>query len=482
MFNLITLAAAPAASVYIGKLAKLKDRLLAYRLGIGLTALFYLGILIAGERMADYYVGFALLKGISTAFYWLGHFTLINDVTDHDNRHRYLGVNLTITNLSMLAGPAAAGALVEWSGGMQGYAFVYLLAFAMFVYASVNSFRMKKRATHHKTYYLKYAFRIMRKYPAFGRSLAGWFLFGLPQGILGYIPAILLFQAVPKESFVNYMNVAFLGVTMLSGLVLARWGRAEWNHFYLAAAAIGFIAGVIPLFMGVQLWTVILFMAVFSLVKPLQNNAYTSHYYKLSGELPLKEHFKVESVVLREIFTNAGRGAILVRDGEREQQILRLMEEADFAKTDGGYYMNDEDAEFDFLHHIVPELEKLLTVYATSAVKERIFREHAAPKLKVDIDERTDWLELKFELDGIPESEIRSLIRSLEEKRKYHRLPSGSGTGVAIYMLIPGSLTDSPIAWMLMAIALLQLLIGWLASPVFPAMRITVSGQRNRDL
>jgi len=363
MFNLITLAAAPAASVYIGKLAKLKDLLLAYRLGIGLTALFYLGILIAGERMADYYVGFALLKGISTAFYWLGHFTLINDVTDHDNRHRYLGVNLTITNLSMLAGPAAAGALVEWSGGMQGYAFVYLLAFAMFVYASVNSFRMKKRATHHKTYYLKYAFRIMRKYPAFGRSLAGWFLFGLPQGILGYIPAILLFQAVPKESFVNYMNVAFLGVTMLSGLVLARWGRAEWNDFYLAAAAIGFIAGVIPLFMGVQLWTVILFMAVFSLVKPLQNNAYTSHYYKLSGELPLKEHFKVESVVLREIFTNAGRG-----------------------------------------------------------------------------------------------------------------------TGVAIYMLIPGSLTDSPIAWMLMAIALLQLLIGWLASPVFPAMRLTVSGQRNRDL
>ncbi|MCM3495694.1 MFS transporter [Paenibacillus lactis] len=363
MFNLITLAAAPVASVFIGKLAKLKDRLLAYRLGIGLTALFYLGILIAVERMADYYVGFALLKGISTAFYWLGHFTLINDVTDHDNRHRYLGVNLTITNLSMLAGPAAAGALVEWSGGMQGYTYVYLLAFAMFVYASVNSLRMKKQATHHKAYYLKYAFRMMRKYPAFGRSLAGWFLFGLPQGILGYIPAILLFQAVPRESFVNYLNVAFLGVTMLSGLVLARWGRAEWNDLYLAAAAIGFIAGVIPLFLGVQLWTVILFMAVFSLVKPLQNNAYTSHYYKLSGELPLKEHFKVESVVLREIFTNAGRG-----------------------------------------------------------------------------------------------------------------------TGVAIYMLIPGSLTDSPIAWMLMAIALLQLLIGWLASPVFPAMRITLSGQRNRDL
>ncbi|WP_199620687.1 hypothetical protein [Paenibacillus alkalitolerans] len=31
--------------------------------------------------------------------------------------------------------------------------------------------------------------------------------------------------------------------------------------------------------------------------------------YKLSGQLPLKEHFRVEAVVLREVFTNAGRAA-----------------------------------------------------------------------------------------------------------------------------------------------------------------------------
>ncbi|MEK6992516.1 DEAD/DEAH box helicase [Paenibacillus sp. FSL K6-1566] len=150
---------------------------------------------------------------------------------------------------------------------------------------------------------------------------------------------------------------------------------------------------------------------------------------RVKGRLLAGLDFQYGDIVINPLDGNRAAhdgSAILVRDGEREQRILRLMEEADFAKTDGGYYMNDEDAEFEFLHHIVPELEKLLTVYATSAVKERIFREHAAPKLKVDIDERTDWLELKFELDGIPESEIRSLIRSLEEKRKYHRLPSGA--------------------------------------------------------
>jgi len=311
-FNFIMLCAAPLSSIVIGKIAKQKDRLFAYRAGIFSTALFYLLIVIAQERMVEFYVFFAILKGVSNSLYWLGHFTMINDVTDDANRHRYLGVNLIITNAAMLAGPAAAGAINDMAGGMAGYTYVYALAFLMFAYASVNSLKMKPKATHHKTYYLKYTRLLMRRRPDFARSLWGWFLFGLPQGVLAYIPAILLFQAVPKESFVNYMNVLFLSVTIISGYWLARKGRSEKNGAYLTYSAWGFIAGAAPLFFGVNVWTVVTFMIVFSFVKPLQNNAYTAYYYQLSGELPLKAHFRVEAVVLREVFTNAGRAAGVV--------------------------------------------------------------------------------------------------------------------------------------------------------------------------
>ncbi len=121
-----------------------------------------------------------------------------------------------------------------------------------------------------------------------------------------------------------------------------------------------------------------------------------------------------------------GTDRILMRDGEREGQILELMEQGNFAKTESGYFMDDEDAEYVFLYHIVPQLEKLLQVYATTAVKARLHTGHAPVKVKVDVDERTDWLDFKFEMEGIPDSEIRNLLKSLEEKRKYHRLPSGA--------------------------------------------------------
>ncbi|GMA59961.1 hypothetical protein GCM10025859_04010 [Alicyclobacillus fastidiosus] len=119
-------------------------------------------------------------------------------------------------------------------------------------------------------------------------------------------------------------------------------------------------------------------------------------------------------------------GRMLVRDGEQERRILEVMEQSRFSKTEAGYFMDEEDLQYDFLYHVVPQLENWLTVYATTAVKERLHRGHASPTVAVDVSSRTDWLELRFDMDGIPEAEIRSLLKSLREKRKYYRLRSGA--------------------------------------------------------
>ncbi|WP_028543728.1 DEAD/DEAH box helicase [Paenibacillus taiwanensis] len=117
---------------------------------------------------------------------------------------------------------------------------------------------------------------------------------------------------------------------------------------------------------------------------------------------------------------------ILMRDTEQEQQIIEMIEQCPFAKTESGYFLDDEDAEYDFLYHIVPKLKASMQIYATSAVKARLHAAPVAPHITVDVDERTDWLEFKFEMDGIAEADIRQLLQSLEDKKKYYRLPSGT--------------------------------------------------------
>ncbi|MBU7314806.1 DEAD/DEAH box helicase [Paenibacillus oleatilyticus] len=124
--------------------------------------------------------------------------------------------------------------------------------------------------------------------------------------------------------------------------------------------------------------------------------------------------------------TQRGEGRILVRDGEKERAILELMEQSAFVKTESGYFLDGEDEEYEFMYRVLPQLEKLVEVYATSAVKVRLHTGHVPPKIRVDVDERIDWLEIKFDIDGIPEAEIRKVLKSLEEKRRYHRLPNGA--------------------------------------------------------
>jgi len=139
--------------------------------------------------------------------------------------------------------------------------------------------------------------------------------------------------------------------------------------------------------------------------------------------------FQYGDIVLNPLETsvqNRGSNRILLRALQQEQNILDCIEQSPFAKTDGGYFMDDEEAEYDFLYHVVPQLEKMAAVYATSAVKVRLHTGHTPIKITVDVNERTEWLEFHFQMDGIPDADIRNLLKSLEEKRKYYRLPNGS--------------------------------------------------------
>lgn len=121
-----------------------------------------------------------------------------------------------------------------------------------------------------------------------------------------------------------------------------------------------------------------------------------------------------------------GTNLILLRDGEGEARILELMEHESFAKTEGGFIMTDEEGEYDFLYHTIPLLEPLLSVYATSAVKARLFTSTTPPKVSISWNEKTDWLDFKFDMGGIPEAEIVMVLKSLQEKRRYYRLPDGA--------------------------------------------------------
>ncbi|WP_050184138.1 DEAD/DEAH box helicase [Domibacillus robiginosus] len=149
---------------------------------------------------------------------------------------------------------------------------------------------------------------------------------------------------------------------------------------------------------------------------------------RLKNRLLAGLEFHYEGIVINPLESKEGEADIVqVRDEEKEKAILQLMEDSSFAKTDSGYLLHNEELEYQFLYHVVPKLQKLVQIYATTSVRNRILRKNAHPRIKIGIKkERTDWLEFKFEMEGIPEKQIREILLALEEKRKYYRLQSGA--------------------------------------------------------
>ncbi|WP_236838482.1 MFS transporter [Caldalkalibacillus salinus] len=312
LYNLIALLTQAVATICMGKMAKQKDRLIVYRYGICLTAVFYLCIVMAQENIVSYYAFFALLKGVAQACYWLGYFTLVYDFSTNRNRHRYLGWNQIIMGTANLIAPALAGIVISTYQGLSGYILVFTIAFFMFLLATLGSLRMKQIRTHHKTYYMSYLPQMLHRKPQFSKTLLGWLIVGFPQGILMFIPPILLFNIVQQEHIVGYLNVCFLSLSIVSSYLISRIANLESTLFYLCLSTFGFISSSLWLLWDIALWTVVLFMATHALFKPLQANTYAAYYFKWIEWLPLRQHFKVESVVLRESIINLGRAMGIV--------------------------------------------------------------------------------------------------------------------------------------------------------------------------
>ena len=149
---------------------------------------------------------------------------------------------------------------------------------------------------------------------------------------------------------------------------------------------------------------------------------------RVKNRLLASIEFCYEQVVINPLDPREQQGnAMFIRDRDKEQIILELMEDSEFGSTEEGYFLHNEELEYEFLYHKLATLQRFVQVYATTAVRNRIFRENAKPQIRVRVKkERTNWLEFKFELDGIPESQIRELLGALDEKRRYYRLKNGS--------------------------------------------------------
>lgn len=116
---------------------------------------------------------------------------------------------------------------------------------------------------------------------------------------------------------------------------------------------------------------------------------------------------------------------ILVRDRHAERNLIDRLDRS-FLERDGSVWASErEDAVYDVMYHLLPELEKRVDIYIPNAVKAMVQSYPTPPKVRADLGKGLDWLEISFEMEGVDELELQEIMRSIVEKKPYFRLRSG---------------------------------------------------------
>lgn len=117
---------------------------------------------------------------------------------------------------------------------------------------------------------------------------------------------------------------------------------------------------------------------------------------------------------------------ILLRDREKEEEILQLLDSVPSMQTEGGWIIEGDDDEYLFFHNVLPSLKVQTKVFATSAIKLRYVTEDVYPEISLNWDEKSNWLQYSFSMQGISDEELRHILQALKLKQKYYVLSDGA--------------------------------------------------------
>lgn len=119
---------------------------------------------------------------------------------------------------------------------------------------------------------------------------------------------------------------------------------------------------------------------------------------------------------------------IIIRDVEKELQIMRLIEHADFHYNGKELYidMDNEEEMYDFIYYMLPKLEEYVELLLTSEIRNLVVEQEPATHTSVQLENASNLLDIGFDIDGINDTEVNKILEAVIEKKRYYRLDSGA--------------------------------------------------------
>ncbi|MDA3131087.1 MFS transporter [Aliibacillus thermotolerans] len=306
LYQLSSVMTQPLSFLLAGYMAKKWDRIYSLRLGVFILTAFYLTVLLAGDRADQFLVLLGVLLGLGFGFYWLGYNVLTFEITEPETRDFFNGFAGLLTSFAGMIGPISAGAVISWMPESDGYHVIFFISFALFIAAVVLSLRMKHRKAEGPLQ-VKLAVNEWKQNEAWRRVLYSHFLQGLREGIFVFIIILWVYMTTNSEMALGAYGFVTSGVSFLGYFLVSRFlKRKDRKKAILCGGALLFFAVFFIIFEPTYV-LLMLYGIIISVAYPLLLVPYMSLTYDVLGKANQAGLLRVEYLITKEWFINAGR-------------------------------------------------------------------------------------------------------------------------------------------------------------------------------
>lgn len=291
----------------IAKWVKEYNKMNCLRIGVVLSALFYLIVLFLGPLSVKMIWLIGTVQGLSLAFFWLSFNVVYFEVTGPDTRDRFNGWSGLLGSLAGMTAPWISGILITRMKHPVGYRLIFTLSLIIFVIAAVISFFLKKRPPQGRFEWL-YAFRSLKHAEdPWRRLFPALIAQGIREGVFMFLVGLMVYLATKNELKLGYYTLITSAISLVSYYIVGNWIKPAVRSQAMLVGALSITAAIIPFFVSINYTTLLIFGIVVSLLYPLYVIPITSVAFDAIGRTEHSAEHRVEYVIFRETGLNIGR-------------------------------------------------------------------------------------------------------------------------------------------------------------------------------
>lgn len=226
--------------------------------GIVARALFILFIVLLSEKIATNYILIAIIYAFSEMLYWCAHELIYIDVTNNDNRKKYMSIKKILCKIVNVISPIILGTSIEFYSFTKIAVYVFALSviqilITLFIKTNIKKEKRQYNFKEFMEYIKRNKLRKIQKYNLSAIS------YGIVESSISTLIVIITIMTFKTSLNLGILTTIFSAFSMLSLMLYDKFYNKNNAKFILALCSIIVVIGVIGLLININRTSLVIY-------------------------------------------------------------------------------------------------------------------------------------------------------------------------------------------------------------------------------